>query len=548
MSKSIFLLEKIQFNTTSKINYNFYNEEDEFTNDLLIDLKANSEEGSGINYSIEISNIKSTIRDIRNKNIFSIEIGEELIDASERFLLQNIDRQVNVIINSQKEFFIENYVFSNMSNDYISDKPTFINDSIYEHINVLNNLNNRDYVEDLNSDIDASLINNRQSYNFLLSKDVAEKSFLGYKNNINIAENNITNDLKHIYEIKKNGIRANIFIGFILRKFKKVNDSFTFIKSNILKVDIYKPLDEIDEVLTFYDDAVKLNEEYYYEIAPLYCISSKSNNLNDVDSFKSSKFHEDSSTYYYLVSGENVHTKVVEAINKKIPGEPQGLSGFYNKSLKCPRLIWDRPIDYKLGISGYQVYRRRNLESPFELLKTIMFDKSNLQENIDLNLVQREEIEKNYYDLIDSKDNENFIYAVCAVGKNRKISNLSSQIIIYKSNEKDSIEVDFVAYSGAKRDYPNTKIPSNISISRENNDVIDYVSKIKNKNDITIYLTPDCGSINNNKIFYYDSNDTISYNENSHYVMSVTSKDMTSNSKISFRVKSIVWYLTIEIK
>ena len=550
MSNSIFLFEKIQFDIESKLNYNFYDENDEIVNDLIIDLKEDADENSGINYNIDIFNIKSTISDIKDKNLFSIEVGENITDKSELFLLNNISRQINLIKNLQKEYYIEEYVVTNNSNNHFSGRKTEINKNVFNYIENLNSLNNRDFIEDLNSDIDIELINRRQNSNFFISKNLINKSFVNFKEeNVNKKIKTNYKEKKPLYVINKNGIKANIFIGFLLKKYKKVGDNFTFLKSNILNIDIYKSIEnEFSETISFFDDAIKLNEEYYYEVAPLYCVSTKSEDTNNIDAFKSNNFDPETPTYYYLISGTNVHTKKFVALNTSIPGEPQGLSSYYNKSLNCPRLIWDRPLDYRLGISGYQIYKRSSLEKPFELIKVIMFDNHTLNENVDSNLIERYSIEQNYYDLIDYDKYRNSIYAICSIGKNKLISNLSSQILVYESNEKKNINVDFVSYAGAKREYPNTKIPSNISISRNNNDVIEYVSRIKNKNDITIYLTPDCGAINNRRIINYSSSDDIDYEQNSHYALSLTSKDMSANSKISFRVKSIEWYLTIEVK
>jgi len=162
-------------------------------------------------------------------------------------------------------------------------------------------------------------------------------------------------------------------------------------------------------------------------------------------------------------------------------------------------LHWSFPINSQMDIKKFQVFRRKSVEEPFELIKMYDFDDAMLkfpilEENIKLSLVEvtTPDPKKSYYDDEFMKNSE-FIYAVAAIDAHGLTSNYSEQIKVSFDVYKNILNTKIISLAGAPKQYPNLYLKEDL--------FIDSI-KTSNKKTLNLYFTPDCykASLTNNSV------------------------------------------------
>jgi hypothetical protein len=161
-------------------------------------------------------------------------------------------------------------------------------------------------------------------------------------------------------------------------------------------------------------------------------------------------------------------------------------------------VYWSFPINPQLDIKKFQLFRRKTVNDPFELIKMVDFDGSviqfpGLEEFINPLLVQRSIIERlnkpsisvpiqSYYDDEFFK-NSDYIYAVACIDAHGWTSNYSEQFRVTFDPYTNKLVTKLVSIAGAPKQYPNMYLQEDLFL-----DTI----KISNKKNLYVYLTPDC--------------------------------------------------------
>jgi hypothetical protein len=159
---------------------------------------------------------------------------------------------------------------------------------------------------------------------------------------------------------------------------------------------------------------------------------------------------------------------------------------------------WSFPINPQLDIKKFQLFRRKTVNDPFELIKMVDFDDSAIQfpaleEFINPSLVQRSIIERlnkpsisvpiqSYYD-DEFLKNSDYIYAVACIDAHGWTSNYSEQFRVTFDPYANKLVTKLVSIAGAPKQYPNMYLEEDLFL-----DTI----KISNKKNLYVYLTPDC--------------------------------------------------------
>lgn len=173
-------------------------------------------------------------------------------------------------------------------------------------------------------------------------------------------------------------------------------------------------------------------------------------------------------------------------------GEPYPATGRYG----CLFLTWNFPINNsQMDIKKFQIFRRKSLEEPFELIKLIDFDDSVikyplLEENIDRSLISyAEDPQKSYYDFDFMKDSK-YIYAVCAIDAHGLSSNYSSQIAVKFDAYSNKLVIDTISLAGAPKQYPNLYLSEDLFID---------TMKTSGYKNMSLYFSPECYQVVNNE-------------------------------------------------
>jgi len=126
---------------------------------------------------------------------------------------------------------------------------------------------------------------------------------------------------------------------------------------------------------------------------------------------------------------------------------------------KAVRLTWSFPPNSQRDIKYFEIFRRKTINSPFELIKMYDFNDSLIQiglpERPDNNLVHRLNSPLNIFiDREFTKDSE-YIYAVCSVDAHGISSNYGMQFACSFDRHQNKIIKKLISFSGAPKPYPN---------------------------------------------------------------------------------------------
>lgn len=164
---------------------------------------------------------------------------------------------------------------------------------------------------------------------------------------------------------------------------------------------------------------------------------------------------------------------------------------------------WTFPPNSQRDIKRFQVFRRRNVHEPFELIKEYDFDDSEVRfdngERPDPSLVEKLTSPRTYfYDddfNVDDRDGagSSYIYAVASIDAHGFTSGYSTQFEVEFDRFKNQLRKRLISHSGAPKPYPNLYIGVDT--------FVDTV-RVSHKKRLKLYFNPE-------HAYLYDDNDRL---------------------------------------
>jgi len=402
-------------------------------------------------------------------------------------------------------------------------------------------------------------LNNQVVYDFFV---YASGSYLSnneiYKSNINVAKQKSSQnpfamtDAQYTPSIQtyQEGIETGgspatstkTLVGFLIQKFELRTDG------TIREFD--KIFLKSHDIISYIDDKVRYGAIYVYKIRALFKIG-----YSAVDN--------DTLTFHYITSmiASKPTVSYVETTENIAPPAPIEVRFVWdydrinlNTSEFLPNtnihlenvgkrgslmIYWSFPINPQRDIKKFQVFRRKSIDEPFELIKMFDFDDSfvkfqNKEEFINQDLIESQTIGTlngsviavpvlSYYD-DDFYKNSEYIYSVASIDAHGLTSNYSEQIRVRFDQFLNKIETSLVSIAGAPKQFPNLYLAQDLFL-----DTI----KTSYKKSFDVYFTPDCFSVtsgNNNETKIIDTEAANKYVFN----FINTDKSLGSNLKISY--------------
>lgn len=331
--------------------------------------------------------------------------------------------------------------------------------------------------------------------NFLVSDN-------SYKTSINVYQD-IAETVNESYE--KDDFRVT-HIGYVVEKIELFSDERTSkVHDNII---IYS-----SNTSSYVDLKVRYGALYVYKIRALYKIRYPAI-VNDAT--MQSKFVESivASTpeIAYVETTENVappppvELRFVWDYDRFNPltadFDPIANKPYPNTGVRGSLMIsWALPVNSQMDIKKFQLFRRKSIDDPFELIKMFDFDNSVIkfphpETTIDSYLIQQSIIERKnkpaisvpimkYYDDEFLKTSE-YVYCVASTDAHGLVSNYSEQFKVRFDAVSNKLMLNFVSIAGAPRQYPNMYLQQDLFL-----DTI----KSANKKNLHVYLTPECYSV-----------------------------------------------------
>lgn len=237
---------------------------------------------------------------------------------------------------------------------------------------------------------------------------------------------------------------------------------------------------ESDQTTNTVDYKVAYGKTYVYEIRAIYMME-----------FQTYAEEEDEvAISTILVSSDASARRVVECVERIPPPPPSDVNVFWDGYENAPVVEWCFPVNPQRDIKKWQIFRRSNIDEPFELQKEIDFDDSIIPtksyENVDLNLVEKTNSPRNFYVDKDFERDQSYIYTVCSVDAHGLSSNYGIQFEVTYNKFRNNIDKKLLSNSGAPKPYPNLYL---------NADTFVDTIKDSNHNRLRIYFDPEYLSV-----------------------------------------------------
>ena len=239
-------------------------------------------------------------------------------------------------------------------------------------------------------------------------------------------------------------------VGYIIEKFE-VNE-----EGNLEKVR--------DHVVgnpnrsSFLDTKVKYGTTYIYQIKTIAQVDFQSIAEDGSDILSSTM----------LISSKPSMRAIVECVEEVPPTEPVDFKGVWHYKENKLCLMWNFPVNIQRDIKKFQIFRRKSILEPFEMIAMLDFDDSVIKqpdrENINPNRrVYSDQPELIYYDN-EFKFDSKYIYAICSIDARNMTSNYSMQLEMSYNRPKNRLEIKKISPSGAPKQYPNLYLNNDLFV------------------------------------------------------------------------------------
>jgi len=276
-------------------------------------------------------------------------------------------------------------------------------------------------------------------------------------------------------------------IGYIVEKYSVSPEG---------RYEIHSPQISINRNITeFIDPNIKYGYTYFYRARQLYLTDTIQ--ITDIDS--------DEIRYRVLtcaIASSAPPFITVAARETDIPNPPSVLIPEYIYENRNLRLEWSHPPNPSRDIKKYQVFRRKNFNSAFEIIAEYDFTDTGYTQFKNLEIVDRSLVIKTDYPVSHHIDkefdvNSSFIYCIASIDAHGFLSNYGTQIQVTFNRGKNRIITRVVSRSGAPRAYPNYYIDPTELEEFGSNRLIEDVIKDSGHGTLRIYFNPDAYKIQN---------------------------------------------------
>jgi hypothetical protein len=150
------------------------------------------------------------------------------------------------------------------------------------------------------------------------------------------------------------------------------------------------------------------------------------------------------------------------------PPAPADLNFYWDYQRAALQINWAFPSNPQQDIKGWQVFRRKSISDPFELIVQLDFDDSVIKtpsaEIVDKSLVKKFNSSITFYVEPEFNKDSDFIYAVCSMDAHAMTSNYSNQFRVRFDRIQNRLIKYLVSESGAAKQYPNTYLKAELSL------------------------------------------------------------------------------------
>jgi len=230
-------------------------------------------------------------------------------------------------------------------------------------------------------------------------------------------------------------------VGYVIDKFEVLSDG-------TLKT-LTPMIIESPDVNYAFDPSVKYNQNYCYSIRSiaLYTLPAIDDDTNQI------------AMVQMLVSSKPTSKVYLKIHDDVAPPPPTEINFVWNYEKEKLMIYWSFPINPQRDIKKFQVFRRKSVDEPFELLKQYDFDdsivKSSFNEKPTSRVVEYVNNPVTFYIDDDFVKNSSYIYTICSIDAHGLTSNYGPQYELSFDIFKNQLTKKLISHSGAPKQYPN---------------------------------------------------------------------------------------------
>jgi hypothetical protein len=444
-----------------KFFYNFYERDEgappglnstysifEGIGDFTPEKKKNVPRFVQISWGEYVNNIPEEFRGVAFRRVF----GKNIV-SSQKIIEEGVVPRSNLLSVNFLKTSSQNKI-ANLVATLEADDPNFqnIKDVSLESDIFSADINN--ISTDQKTDI-APLFNSSTGLNFILSNSVFSNLVNETKGDVfsqffgesartfsSIPEQENTNPAPFLIE-KSVGYSQDYynpeFSGFLITKFS--SDS----SGNLTKISDFVVGRDKKE---FFDERVFYGSTYSYEIRAIWLFHVYINGR-----------------YYQIFFSSKPTISFVKCEERVAPPPPCEIKFGWDYGREVLKIFWNLPFNPQQDIKRVQIFRRKSIEHPFEIIGEYRFNDnigplilSSVLDNVPQDVVQVQENpmfpQKSFEDL-DFNKNSRYIYSFASIDAHGISSSLSSQFEVYFNKSKNKLEKRLVSRSGAPKPYPN---------------------------------------------------------------------------------------------
>lgn len=274
--------------------------------------------------------------------------------------------------------------------------------------------------------------------------------------------------------------------GMILQKYEITEKGLQHVE------DAFYPVTEDNNTFNVYDPNIKYGTTYAYGLRELYLITATiSTSLPDMGPgiYRTN----------FLIEGSQSSLKYVSCYEKTAPRPPEALFIRRGVNAKGIMVQWQFPSNPQRDIKKFQVFRRKNIDEPFFLIKELDFNDADpvvpSQETIDPRLIQKTEFPQTAFNDKQFERNDKYIYAVCSIDAHGYSSTLSAQMEVHIDHFTNKTKIRTVSPAGAPKQYPNMYISATDSQNIDKIRLTEDVIKTSGFDQVDVYFTPEARKI-----------------------------------------------------
>jgi len=274
--------------------------------------------------------------------------------------------------------------------------------------------------------------------------------------------------------------------GIIVQKYEVTSQGLQHLEDSMYPVESDTPN------FTVYDPNIKYGATYGYGLRELYMITATVNaDLPDLGpGIYRTKF---------LIEGSPAPIKYVSCCEKIAPRPPEAL--FVKRGLDANGIMleWQFPTNPQRDIKKFQVFRRKDINEPFYLLKEIDFNNADpaivASETIDENLKEYVGYPKTIYQDTTFERTDKFIYAVCSIDAHGYTSTYSAQIEVSIDTFRNLPKLRTISPAGAPKQYPNMYVSATDSENIDKIRLTEDIIRVSGYDEVQVYFEPEAQKV-----------------------------------------------------